>query len=157
MIDQVETQRLAALGVVRPAGDLNQAAPAIFPAITSHGIAQVFAPLLPALGSGRPPDLTDIAQLARLMADLSNECGGALRAHDLVMLHRGVESGNKNARLGAGVREDLQQLLLSDGHNCTPVEVEISTQGLPPNQSGEEHASFFIEDRFDSCTLARKK
>jgi hypothetical protein len=37
------------------------------------------------------------------MADLRDECGSTPWANDLVMLHGGVQGGNKNARLAAGV------------------------------------------------------
>jgi hypothetical protein len=50
------------------------------------------------------------------MPDLCKERRDALRADDLVMLHGSVQGGNENARLSAGVREDLQQLLLGDRH-----------------------------------------
>jgi hypothetical protein len=45
------------------------------------------------------------------MADLGNERGHSLGADDLESAHGGIEDRNKNAGFGAGVREDLQQLL----------------------------------------------
>lgn len=50
------------------------------------------------------------------MPDLHDEHGETLRADDPVMLHGRVQCGNKNTRLAAGVWNDLQQLLLGDGH-----------------------------------------
>jgi hypothetical protein len=120
VIDQIETLRLAAFSVVRASGDLDQAAPAILPPTARLSIAQIFATFVSTLSSDGPLNLTHIVKLARLMTDLCNERGSALRAYYLVMLRGGVHGGNKNARLGAGVGEDLQQLLLGDGHCFSP-------------------------------------
>ena len=51
------------------------------------------------------------------MPDLGDEGGNTLGAHDLESDHGCIQHRNKNAGLAAGVREDLQQLLLSDWHN----------------------------------------
>lgn len=51
------------------------------------------------------------------MAHLGNERGEPLGPVELPALGGGVEVRNENARSRAGVREDLQQLLLGDdGH-----------------------------------------
>jgi hypothetical protein len=50
------------------------------------------------------------------MTDLGDERGHAPDRDNLKPLHRRVEDRCKNAGFGAGVREDLQQLLRGDGH-----------------------------------------
>lgn len=52
-------------------------------------------------------EFANVLQLARLMADLSQERGHAQSRNDGVLAHGGVEAGNKNAGFAAGVREDL--------------------------------------------------
>ena len=58
--------------------------------------------------------------LARLVPDLGDECGGTRCADDAVTVHGRVQDWNKNAGLAAGVREDLQQLLLGNRHGFFP-------------------------------------
>jgi len=77
LIHQVNAQRFTARRVVRPTGDLNQATPAILEAVTGYRIAQVCPALLTTLSRRRPPNLTDVDQLAGLMANLGDE--GATR------------------------------------------------------------------------------
>ena len=44
------------------------------------------------------------------MSDLGNECGHSFGADNLESPHGRVEDRNKNAGLGADVREDLQSV-----------------------------------------------
>jgi hypothetical protein len=50
------------------------------------------------------------------MTDLGDECGDTFGPDNLEPLHCRIKDRCKNAGLLAGVREDLQQLLLGDGH-----------------------------------------
>jgi len=58
--------------------------------------------------------------LARLVPDPGDECGGARCADNAITIHSRVQDRNKNAGLVAGVREDLQQLLLGNRHGFSP-------------------------------------
>ena len=58
--------------------------------------------------------------LAGLVADLGDKCGNAQQGDDLVADHRGIEHRHKNASGQAGVRENLQELLLGFRHGVVP-------------------------------------
>ncbi|MNJ54023.1 hypothetical protein D3C77_494460 [compost metagenome] len=74
------------------------------------------------------------------MADLCQERGHANRAVDLVASHGPVQRRQKNARDRAGVREDLQQLLLIDGHS-----------GFPPSEKKPLGSGLLVSrDKFPS-------
>ena len=145
-------QRLAQPGaggaVVRPAGDLQQAAPAIPPAVAGGLVAIAVARGVGVVGDGpriarqalrqrvglpvgaevaNRPGRSQVAravvevlhqagQLAAFMADLGQKRGDSHRRRDTEARHPAVQRTNKNAGARAGVREDLQQLLLSDRH-----------------------------------------
>jgi hypothetical protein len=64
------------------------------------------------------------------MADLRNEGGNPLDTDDLVTLHRRVQYRYKNAGFGAGVREDLQGLLVRNGHTCLQAKKSRSMAGI---------------------------
>ncbi|MNZ65238.1 hypothetical protein D3C78_834250 [compost metagenome] len=50
------------------------------------------------------------------MTDLGQERGDAFGCVDTMARHGGVQCGNKNARLGAGVGQDVDELLLRKVH-----------------------------------------
>ncbi|MNJ61227.1 hypothetical protein D3C77_570060 [compost metagenome] len=132
-------------GVVRPPGELNQATPTEAPAVARedvahagvvHDIANAFR--LPGVllgqGSIKPgwphqhqcigavvQVLHQVAQVARLMADLGQERRLAHPAVDLEAGHGPVYRRQKNARDWAGIGEDLQQLLLGNGHQASSI------------------------------------
>jgi hypothetical protein len=60
LVDQVEGQGFAAGQLVRPARDLDQAAPAILEAIARGGVAKILAIFVLGLGWSRPSDLTNV-------------------------------------------------------------------------------------------------
>ena len=122
MVDQVQAQRFASRGIVRPTGDLDQATATVLGAVTRLRIAQVLATFVAALNVGRPPDFAHPPQLARLVTGLGDEGGNALASDNLVLLHRRIEGRCKNAGFCAGVREDLQRLLLGNGHRFLQAE-----------------------------------
>ena len=90
VIDQVKAQGFAALGVVGPAGDLDQATAAILGAVPRLRVAKVSASFISGLSLGWAPYFSDVLELARLMADLRDERRHALQANDLVVVHGGV-------------------------------------------------------------------
>lgn len=90
---------------------------------------KVKAQRLAALGVVRPPG--------------HNECGGALRSDDLIVQHHGIQDGNKNARLAAGVWEEMQQLLLGHRHDLSPRNKKPGLTGL-----------FFDIGKFGQTTVA---
>lgn len=61
--------------------------------------------------------LHQAGQLAAFVADLGEECRRAHQRGDTEPCHPAVQRTNKNAGARAGIREDLQQLLLSDRHS----------------------------------------
>ena len=73
----------------------------------STGDTQVFAAFVFGLGNRWAPDFFDVFELARLMANLGDERGYALRPDDLVIPHRSVEYRHKNAGNWAGAGKDL--------------------------------------------------
>ncbi|MNY40368.1 hypothetical protein D3C86_1751070 [compost metagenome] len=95
-----------------PTGDLDQPSSAIALAVAiclrrvaqacRQGAGIVFAQVL------IRAQFANVVQLARLMADLSQKGGNAQGRVDVVSRHGAVEVGNENARLGAGVRVDLE-------------------------------------------------
>lgn len=64
LIYQVQAKRFAALGIVAPAGYLDQAPPPVLGAVALHGITQICPALVLGLGRGRPLDFSHILQLA---------------------------------------------------------------------------------------------
>ena len=116
----IAKQPEAALAIVAAPGDLDQPAPAITltVAIGLGGVAQacreragvVLAQVL------ITAQLAHVLQLPGFVTDLGQERRLALRRIDLPMGHGGVEWRNKNARLAAGVRHDLLQLLFGNKH-----------------------------------------
>ncbi len=137
--------------VVRPAGDLQQPAPAVPPAIARCLVAIAVARGVGVVGDGsgvarqalrqgvglavgaevsaRPGRrqalgavievLHQAGQLAAFVANLGEERGDSHRRRDTEARHPAVQRTNKNAGSRAGVREDMQQLLLSDRHTLS--------------------------------------
>ncbi|MNE75342.1 hypothetical protein D3C81_1797340 [compost metagenome] len=64
------------------------------------------------------------------MADLGNEGGHAQARVDLVFIHGQRKRRGEHASLLAGVREDLQQLLLSDRHTFLQAKKSPRMAGL---------------------------
>ncbi|MNM97353.1 hypothetical protein D3C81_1098560 [compost metagenome] len=144
---QRQAQAGAGIAIVAAPGDLQQAAPAIPPAIARLSVAvpagigivgdrlglacqgqglgvrlAVGAAIPPLPCSGQPLGavvevLHQSAQVAGLVPDLGQKRRLANPAIDLPARHRPIQCRHKNARDWAGIGEDLQQLLLCDWHS----------------------------------------
>src|SRR3546814_8079979 len=113
MVDEIKAKVAARIGIIGPASDLDQPAPAVEEAVARLAVTEIGTPLIAALRGGRPPYLARNGKGERFVRAFAQKARHPLRRR----VNRVIAGMECQRRAEIGNR-DRKSTRLNSSHSC---------------------------------------